>query len=55
MSLFAAQEGHQCDPDSSSGEQEKIPGGLVEVVFILGDRMIHRLLEKISVAEQRET
>lgn len=27
----------------------------MRVVFILVDGMIHRLLEKISVAEQRET
>ena len=35
-------------------EQEKLPGVCVEVVFILVDGKIHRLLEKTSVAEQRE-
>lgn len=35
-------------------EQEKLPGVCVKVVFILVDGKIHRLLEKTSVAEQRE-
>lgn len=52
MSLFSAQERHQQDTESSSGGQEKIPGGLVKVVFISVDGTIHRLLEKISVAKR---
>lgn len=53
-SLFSAQEGHQHDTESSSGGQKKIPGGLVKVVFIPVDGMIHRLLEKLSAAEKHQ-
>lgn len=45
MSLFSAQEGHQHDTGCSSGDKRTV---LVEV------GMIHRLLEKVCVAEQRE-
>lgn len=52
-SFYSAQEGHQQDTESSSGGEKKIPGGLVKVVFIPVDGMIHRLLEK-TAAEKHQ-